>query len=82
MPKRILQGKVVSNKGDKTVVVQVERAFKHPVYGKTLRRSKKYHAHDGENKYNEGDIVQIQECKPMSKTKTWEVIAAVGTAIE
>ncbi len=74
MPKRILQGVVVSDKTDKTVVVRVERRFTHPVFQKTVRRAKKYHAHDEANSKKEGDVVRIQECKPISKTKRWEVI--------
>lgn len=74
MPKRILQGTVVSDKGAKTVVVSVDRIFTHPLYQKTVRRSKRYHAHDDENKYKVGDLVQIQECAPKSKLKRWEVI--------
>ena len=76
MPKRILQGTVVSTKADKTAVVLVERKFKHPLFGKTMRASKKYHAHDAENKCVEGQIVQIQECKPLSKLKRFEVVSA------
>jgi len=74
MPKRILQGVVVSDKQDKTVVVRVERRVKHPVYKKIVRKSKKYAAHDESNAYKEGDVVRIQECRPVSKNKTWEVI--------
>ena len=74
MPKRILQGVVVSDKTDKTVVVRVERRFTHPVFQKTVRRAKKYHAHDEGNVKKEGDVVRIQECKPISKNKRWEVI--------
>ncbi len=74
MPKRILQGVVVSDKTDKTVVVRVERRFTHPVFQKTVRRAKKYHAHDEANAKKEGDVVRIQECKPISKNKRWEVI--------
>lgn len=74
MPKRILQGVVVSSKNDKTIVVQVERRFTHPVMKKTVRRSKKYHAHDAENRCKEGDQVRIQECAPISKKKTWIVV--------
>jgi len=74
MPKRILQGVVVSDKGDKTVVVRVERRFTHPVMKKTVRRSKRYHAHDESNQFKIGDTVQIQECVPVSKLKRWEVI--------
>ncbi|MEM8986960.1 MAG: 30S ribosomal protein S17 [Pseudomonadota bacterium] len=74
MPKRVMQGDVVSDKGDKTVVVRVERITKHPVLKKTMRRSKKFHAHDPENKYKVGDLVVIQECPPISKLKCWEVV--------
>ncbi len=76
MPKRIMQGVVVSDKMDKTVVVNVERRTQHPLYKKFIRRSKKYVAHDEGNTYKEGDVVQIQECRPISKRKTWEVITA------
>ena len=78
MPKRILQGIVVSDKNDKTVVVQVERRFTHPVLKKTVRRSKKYHAHDEANKYKVGDIVSIEETAPISKKKRWVVIEAAA----
>jgi small subunit ribosomal protein S17 len=74
MPKRILQGVVVSNKQDKTVVVRVERRFTHPVLKKTVRSSKKYHAHDEGNACKEGDIVRIQEGRPISKLKRWVVL--------
>lgn len=74
MPKRILKGTVVSAKCDKTVSVQVERRVKHPLYHKFIRRSKKFAAHDELNQFKEGDEVSIQECKPYSKSKTWEVI--------
>ena len=74
MPKRILQGQVVSDKGDKTVVVLVERRFTHPVLKKTIRKTKRYHAHDPENNFKMGDAVRIEECRPLSKTKTWQVI--------
>lgn len=73
MPKRILIGTVTSDKTDKTVTVLVERKVKHPLYGKIIRRSKKYHAHDEMNEYTLGDIVRIEETKPFSKTKTWAV---------
>ena len=76
MSKRIMQGVVVSDKMDKTVVVNVERRTQHPLYKKFIRRSKKYVAHDEGNAYKEGDVVQIQECRPISKRKTWEVITA------
>ena len=86
MPKRILVGTVTSDKTDKTVTVLVERKIKHPLYGKIMRRSKKYHAHDEENAYKMGDTVRIEETKPISKTKTWTVkdrVVAGGTqAIE
>ena len=74
MTKRILQGKVVSSKGNKTVVVEVKRKFQHPFYGKVISRSKKYHAHDENNKYKNGDKVSIIESKPYSKTKKFEVL--------
>lgn len=78
MPKRVLQGKVVSDKTDKTVVVLIERKVAHPVYGKIIRRSKKYHAHDEGNVIKEGDTVRIEECAPISKLKTWKVLEKVG----
>ena len=78
MPKRVLRGVVVSNTGDKTVVVRVERRVRHPLYGKIIRRSKKYHAHDPENAHGVGDIVRIRECRPISKLKSWEVLAETG----
>lgn len=74
MPRRVLQGTVVSNKADKTVTVRVDRRVEHPVYKKTINRSKKYHAHDEDNKCQEGDVVSIMECRPMSKTKSWQVV--------
>ncbi|GLK50922.1 MULTISPECIES: 30S ribosomal protein S17 [Maricaulis] len=76
MPKRILQGVVVSDKGAKTVVVRVERTFLHPLLRKTVRRTKRYHAHDEANAFKVGDQVQIQECAPKSKLKRWEVVPA------
>jgi small subunit ribosomal protein S17 len=79
MPKRVLTGTVVSDKGDKTVVVLVERKVKHPLYGKIIRRSKKYHAHDETNECHEGETVRIEETAPISKLKTWKVIARVDT---
>lgn len=75
MPKRVLQGVVVSDKADKTVTVKVERAFKHPLYGKTIRRSKKYHAHDAENACKIGDTIKIIESTPISKLKRWSVVS-------
>ncbi len=74
MPKRILQGVVVSDKQDKTVVVSVERQVMHPVYKKIVKKSKKFAAHDENNQYKVGDIVSIEESKPYSKTKTWTVV--------
>ena len=75
MPKRVLQGVVVSDKADKTVSVLVERRIMHPIYKKFIRRSKKYAAHDPENRSKIGDTVRIQECRPISKSKRWEVLA-------
>ena len=75
MPKRILQGTVTSSANAQTVTVSVERRFTHPVLKKTIRKSKKYRAHDENNQFNVGDTVRIQECAPKSKTKRWEVIA-------
>ena len=82
MPKRILEGVVVSDKGDKTIVVRVERTFLHPVLKKTVRRSKKYHAHDEANAFHAGENVRIVECAPKSKLKTWEVLPREGAAPE
>jgi small subunit ribosomal protein S17 len=79
MPKRVLTGNIVSDKGDKTVVVLVERKVKHPLYGKIIRRSKKYHAHDEGNEYKAGETVRIEETAPISKLKTWKVIERVNT---
>ena len=80
MPKRVLTGTVVSDKGDKTVVVRVERRVKHPLYGKIIKLSKKYHAHDAANAFHAGEIVRIEECAPLSKLKTWTVIDRIGAA--
>ena len=74
MPKRVMQGVVVSDKEDKTVTVRVERRFTHPLYKKVIRRSKKYAAHDEANTHKVGDIVSIRECRPLSRRKRWEVI--------
>jgi len=74
MPKRVLQGVVVSDKGEKTIVVKVERRFTHPVMKKTVRRSKNYHAHDEANVAKVGQTVSIEECRPFSKTKTWKLV--------
>ena len=79
MPKRVLTGQIVSDKGDKTVVVNVERKVKHPLYGKIIRRSKKYHAHDEGNEYKAGETVRIEETAPISKLKTWKVVERVNT---
>jgi len=73
--KRTLTGKVVSNKPNKTVTVLVERKVKHPVYGKFVRRSTKYHVHDENNECNMGDTIVIEECRPMSKTKSWRLVS-------
>jgi small subunit ribosomal protein S17 len=80
MPKRVLTGTVVSDKGDKTVVVRVERRVKHPLYGKIIRLSKKYHAHDEANAFRQGEQVRIEECAPISKLKTWTVTERIGAA--
>jgi small subunit ribosomal protein S17 len=74
MPKRVLQGTVVSDVNDKTVVVRVDRAFTHPLLKKTVRRSKKYHAHDEANAAKIGDTVWIEECAPISKNKRWTLV--------
>jgi small subunit ribosomal protein S17 len=80
MPKRVLTGTVVSDKADKTVVVRVERRVKHPLYGKIIKLSKKYHAHDAANEFHIGEIVRIEECAPISKLKTWTVVDRLGVA--
>ena len=80
MPKRVLTGTVVSDKADKTVVVRVERRVKHPLYGKIIKLSKKYHAHDAANEFHVGEIVRIQECAPISRLKTWTVVDRLGSA--
>ena len=76
MPKRILQGVVVSDQNEKTVTVLVERRFKHPLMQKIVRRTKKYRAHDEKNEFKVGDTVRIEECRPISKNKTWKVVGA------
>ena len=76
MARRVLQGVVVSDKANKTVVVLVERRVMHPLYKKYIRRSKKYRAHDEENRCKTGDLVRIEECRPISKTKSWKIIGA------
>jgi small subunit ribosomal protein S17 len=78
MPKRILQGVVVSDKNDKTIVVKVERRLRHPVLKKTVRLSKKYHAHDEKNEAKTGDVVRIEETRPMSKQKRWAFVEKVA----
>ncbi len=78
MPKRILQGVVVSDKQDKTIVVKVERRFTHPLLKKTVRKTKNYHAHDESNKFKTGDEVSIQESRPVSKLKNWVVLEAAA----
>jgi small subunit ribosomal protein S17 len=74
MPRRVLTGVVVSDKGDKTVIVRVDRRVQHPQYKKIIRRAKRYAAHDPENTFKVGDTISIRECRPISKTKTWEVV--------
>jgi len=78
--RRQLTGKVVSDKMDKTVTVLVERRMKHPLYGKYVGRSNKYHAHDEKNEYHTGDMVTIEECRPLSKSKAWRVVKLVEKA--
>ena len=80
MPRRILQGTVISTANDKTVVVEVERRFRHPLYGKFVKQNKKYKAHDENNEFNVGDIVAIEEHRPISKTKSWVVKGRVGVS--
>ncbi|MCL2757997.1 MAG: 30S ribosomal protein S17 [Alphaproteobacteria bacterium] len=80
MPRRILQGNVVSTKNDKTVVVEVVRKIRHPLYGKFVKQNKKYKAHDENNEYKVGEIVEIIEHRPISKTKAWVVKGRVGVA--
>ncbi|MDR3517359.1 MAG: 30S ribosomal protein S17 [Azospirillaceae bacterium] len=84
MPRRVLQGTVVSDKGDKTVIVMVERRVMHPVYKKFIRQSKKYAAHDEDNRFKTGDVISIEECRPISKRKRWTVVipVAVGDAVQ
>jgi small subunit ribosomal protein S17 len=78
MPKRVLQGVVVSDKNDKTVVVEVERRYTHPLFKKTVRRTKKYHAHDEKNSFKTGDRVEIVESAPISRNKRWVVLSEAG----
>jgi len=79
---RTVVGRVTSNKMEQTATVQVERRIKHPIYGKYMRRSKKYHVHDVNNELNIGDVVQITECRPMSKTKSWTLDKVLTAAAE
>ncbi len=78
--KRTLSGRVVSDKMDKTVTVLVERKVRHLLYGKIMTRSKKYHAHDEKNEFHEGDVVLIEECRPIAKTKAWRVSKLIEKA--
>ncbi len=80
MPKRLLQGQVVSSANHQTIVVNVERRVRHPMLGKTIRRSKKFHAHDAENQAKPGDIVRIEECRPISKLKSWKLESILTSA--
>ncbi|MDI9408682.1 MAG: 30S ribosomal protein S17 [Candidatus Pacebacteria bacterium] len=82
MPKRQLQGIVVSDKADKTITVSVERRVMHPIYKKFITRSKKFAAHDATNRYKTGDMVVIRECRPISKSKTWEVLVDQSDALK
>ena len=82
MPKRVLTGRVTSDKTDKTITVLVERRVMHPLYKKFIRRSKKYAAHDDANLCKEGDVVQIEECRPTSKSKSWVVIERNGASLD
>jgi small subunit ribosomal protein S17 len=79
---RTVQGRVTSNKMDKTVTIIIERLVKHALYGKYIRRSTKLHAHDADNACKEGDIVRVVECRPLSKTKNWRVVEIVARAAE
>ena len=82
MPRRILQGVVVSDKADKTVVVLVERRVMDPIYKKFIKRSKRYHAHDETNAYKQGDAVRIRECRPNSQTTSWEIVQEAAAGAE
>jgi len=81
-PLRTVEGRVVSNKMNKTVTILVERQVKHPLYGKYIRRSTKLHAHDETNACNEGDVVRVTECRPLSKTKNWRVVEIVSKSAD
>ncbi len=78
--KRTIEGRVVSNKMDKSIIVLVERKFPHPVYKKYIRRSSKIHAHDQNNECGEGDVVTIEQCRPLSKTKSWRLVSVIEKA--
>ena len=78
--RKVRTGVVTSDRGDKTVTVRVERQFAHPLYGKQVKKTKKYHAHDEENQYKEGDVVRISETRPLSKTKRWRVVGLLETS--
>jgi small subunit ribosomal protein S17 len=80
MPRRVLQGTIVSSKNEKTIVVEVERKFRHPLYGKFVKHNKKYKAHDADNAGKVGEIVQIEEHRPISKTKRWILKSKIGVA--
>jgi small subunit ribosomal protein S17 len=80
MPRRVLKGVVVSDKAEKTIIVKVDRRFMHPVYKKYITKSKRYAAHDEKNTFVEGDLVNIEECRPLSKTKTWVVLSKADKA--
>jgi small subunit ribosomal protein S17 len=82
MPRRVLQGVVVGDKADKTITVLVERRVMHPLYKKFIKRSKRYHAHDEKNELKVGDSVRIRECKPVSKSKSWEVVGEAASGAE
>ncbi|WNO59889.1 30S ribosomal protein S17 [Rheinheimera sp. MMS21-TC3] len=77
---RTLQGKVISDKMDKSIVVAIERSVKHPIYGKFMKRTTKLHVHDETNQCKEGDVVTVRECRPLSKTKSWTLVEVVVTA--
>ena len=79
---RALTGRIVSDKMDKTVTVLVERRVTHPLYGKVIKRSNRYHAHDEKNEYHEGDLVTIEQCRPLAKTKSWALVEVVERAVE
>ena len=81
MPKRILKGKVISGKNEKTIVVLVERKYQHPFLKKIITNKKKYHAHDEKNECNVGDVVSLSESKPISKTKSWQLVSILENAL-